>query len=223
MQRLRVRFGRGDEIKYLSHLDLLRLWERAMRRAGLPLAYSEGFTPHPRLSLAAPLPVGITSEAELADISLSRWLAPVVFLEKLRACMPTALDLMDAQAIGLNVPSLQSLVYAAEYEVTIATTKTAAEMESSVRAILDAREIPWSHRRGEGMHSYDMRPLIQDMWLVRCLDGVCTVGMMLRSDSGGSGRPEQVINALMASPQVPVSIHRTKLLLRTIGVPGLSL
>ncbi|MEJ2739412.1 MAG: TIGR03936 family radical SAM-associated protein, partial [Dehalococcoidia bacterium] len=52
MQRLRVRFGRGDEIKYISHLDLMRFWERAIRRSGLSLAYTEGFNPHPRISLA---------------------------------------------------------------------------------------------------------------------------------------------------------------------------
>jgi radical SAM-linked protein len=72
MQRLRLKFGRGEDLKFLSHLDLMRLWERALRRAGLPLAYSEGFTPHPQIALAAPLLVGVTSDAELMDVSLSR-------------------------------------------------------------------------------------------------------------------------------------------------------
>ncbi len=74
--RLRLKFSRGEELKYISHLDLMRLWERALRRARIPIAYSEGFSPHPRLSLAAPLALGITSEAELIDIFLERRLAP---------------------------------------------------------------------------------------------------------------------------------------------------
>ncbi len=68
MQRLRTSFSRGEELKFLSHLDLMRLWERAFRRAGISLASSEGFTPHPRISLAAPLSVGTTGQAELMDV-----------------------------------------------------------------------------------------------------------------------------------------------------------
>jgi radical SAM-linked protein len=65
MQRLRIRFSRGEEIKYISHLDLMRLWQRALNRAGLEIAYSEGFNPHPRMSLAAPLALGVTSNKYL--------------------------------------------------------------------------------------------------------------------------------------------------------------
>jgi radical SAM-linked protein len=61
MQRLRITFARGKELKYISHLDLMRLWQRALRRADIPLAYSQGFSPHPRLSIAAPLAIGVTS------------------------------------------------------------------------------------------------------------------------------------------------------------------
>ena len=60
MLRLRIKFSRGEQLKFLSHLDLMRLWERALRRAGINPAYSEGFSPHPRISLAAPLAVGVT-------------------------------------------------------------------------------------------------------------------------------------------------------------------
>ena len=69
MQRLRIRFRRGPELKYISHLDIMRLWHRALQRAGISLAYSQGFNPHPKISLAAPLALGITSEAELMDIA----------------------------------------------------------------------------------------------------------------------------------------------------------
>ncbi len=73
MQRLRIRFSRGEEVKFISHLDLMRMWQRVMQRADIPLAYSEGFNPHPRLALAAPLPVGVTAQSELMDIVCTRW------------------------------------------------------------------------------------------------------------------------------------------------------
>ncbi|MFH1087432.1 MAG: TIGR03936 family radical SAM-associated protein, partial [Chloroflexota bacterium] len=59
MYRLRLKFGRDRSLRFISHLDLMRLWERAFRRAGVPLAYSQGFTPHPSISLAAPLALGV--------------------------------------------------------------------------------------------------------------------------------------------------------------------
>ena len=68
--RLRITFSKGDTLKYTSHLDLMRIWERSLRRAGAPLAYSSGFNPRPRLQLAAALPLGHTGEAEWLDALL---------------------------------------------------------------------------------------------------------------------------------------------------------
>ena len=88
MQRLRVRFTRGDEIKFISHLDIMRLWERALTRAGIRITYSEGFSPHPRLSLAAPLAVGVTGESELLDIYTADTVSPHWFTDAMNKQLP---------------------------------------------------------------------------------------------------------------------------------------
>ena len=212
MQRLRLKFGRGEELKFLSHLDLMRLWERALRRAGLPLAYSEGFTPHPRIALAAPLSVGVTSEAELMDVFLSRWMAPDSFVAQAKKQLPQGLDLPEAWPVGLNIPSLQSQVRFAEYKVEVDTEKARQEVESAVRSLLSAEELPWHHFRDTGARHYDLRALVDDLWLIDCRDSLCVLGMRLRCDARGSGRPEQVAKALGFS-QRPKFIHRTKLIL----------
>ena len=212
MQRLRLRFGRGEELKFLSHLDLMRLWERALRRAGLPLAYSEGFTPHPRIALAAPLSVGVTSEAELMDVFLSRWIAPDSFVAQAKKQLPQGLDLPEAWPVGLNIPSLQSQVRFAEYKVEVDTEQARQEVESAVRSLLSAEELPWHHFRDTGARHYDLRALVDDLWLIDCCDSLCVLGMRLRCDARGSGRPEQVAKALGFS-QRPKFIHRTKLIL----------
>lgn len=212
MQRLRLKFGRGEELKFLSHLDLMRLWERALRRAGLPLAYSEGFTPHPRIALAAPLSVGVTSEAELMDVFLSRWIAPDSFVAQAKKQLPQGLDLPEAWPVGLNIPSLQSQVRFAEYKVEVDTEKARQEVESAVRSLLSAEELPWHHFRDTGARHYDLRALVDDLWLIDCRDSLCVLGMRLRCDARGSGRPEQVAKALGLS-QRPKFIHRTKLIL----------
>ncbi|MGH2634098.1 MAG: TIGR03936 family radical SAM-associated protein, partial [Tepidiformaceae bacterium] len=66
-QRFRVWFRKGERVRYISHLDVLRAWERAIRRTGLPLSYSQGFTPHPKIAFASPLPLGFIGECEVMD------------------------------------------------------------------------------------------------------------------------------------------------------------
>ena len=196
MQRLRLRFGRGEEVKYISHLDVVRFWERAFRRAGIPLAYSQGFTAHPRISLAAPLAVGVTSEAELMDVWLNRWMPPQSFMMRVKSQLPRDFDIFDAWEVGLNVPALQSSLAFAQYCVEVGTGKSEPQVEASLRSLLQAKELPWHHSRGSKMHFYDLRALIDDLWIVSYHDSLYVLGMRLRYDANGSGRPEQVVAAL---------------------------
>ncbi len=213
MQRLRIRFSKKDALKFLSHLDLLRLWERAMRRAGLPLAYSEGFSPHPRLSFAAPLPVGVTSDAELTDIFLSRWIAPQAFAARLREQLPRAIQLTDVQTCALEAPALSTTIMAAEYRVVAAASIEESQARAEISRLLEAKTIPWSHLRGTETHCYDLRKLINDIWLIKADGKSLAIGMRLRCDTSGSGRPDQVYKAL-GFPFPPDSIHRTHLIVR---------
>lgn len=213
MQRLRIKFSRGEEIKFISHLDIMRLWDRAFHRARIPLAYSEGFNPHPKMSLAVPLAVGVTSEAELMDIVVARTVSPHWFTQAMSQQLPPGIDILGVFQTGLNIPSLQSQVRFAEYRVEAETTETAArEMESTVAALLSQEHLPWHHHRDTGQRSYDLRALINELRLVSVSASGCTLEMKLRCDSGGAGRPEQVVLALGIT-QHPLSIHRTRLTL----------
>jgi len=212
MQRLRLRFSRGKEIKYISHLDLMRLWERALRRAGIPLAYSEGFTPHPRISLAAPLPIGVTSEAELMDITLQKPASPYFLIQTARQQLPQGIDILEVQQIPLMTPSLQSQLRYAEYRIVVKASKSVEEMQTAISSLLQAERLPWQHMRDTGPRYYDLRALIKHIWLVSWHDSTFTLGMRLRCDPQGTGRPEQVTAALDLT-EYPDSIHRTKLIL----------
>jgi radical SAM-linked protein len=214
MYRLRVRFKRGGEVKFISHLDLIRMWQRAFHRARIPIAYSEGFSPHPRISLAAPLPIRVTSEAELMDIHLTKWASPHFLTSALSQQLPSGIEILQAYSIAPNQPSLQSQVRFAEYQVTVKMEKGKAEIEAAITDLLSAEHLPWQHQRDTGPRHYDLRELISDLWLMDYQPRYGTIGMRLRCDSGGSGRPEQVSLALsFTSP--PQSIHRTKLILKT--------
>ena len=212
MQRLRIRFCRGEEIKFISHLDIMRLWERALHRARISLAYSEGFSPHPRISLAAPLPVGVTSEAELMDIFIARLVSPHWFTTAVSQQLPPGIGIVGVYPLALTIPSLQSLVRYAEYKVAIATERDTRDMESAISTLLSAEALPWHHQRDTGRRSYDLRALIDDLWLIDWCHPYGIIGMRLRCGNLGSGRPEQVTLAL-GFTQYPQSIHRTKLIL----------
>jgi len=218
MQRVRLKFGRGEQVKFISHLDMLRFWERAFRRAGIPLAYSQGFTAHPRLSLAAPLAVGVTSEAELMDVRLNRWMPPHSVMMLVKTQLPEGFDVFDAWEVGLSAPSLQSCLAFAAYRVEVRSDKSEQWVKASIHSLLQAKTLPWYHYRGTKVHSYDLRVLIGDLGLIDCHPersegSLYVLGMRLRCDANGSGRPEQVVTALGFS-ECPESIHRTKLTLK---------
>ena len=219
MQRLRITFSQGEELKYISHLDLMRLWQRVLRRADIPLAYSQGFSPHPKLSLAAPLAIGVISSGELMDIFLQHRVSPRFFIKAVSQQLPTGLDISEVVEIGLGLPSLQSQVSCAEYEVTLETNKETEEVNISIKSLLAKDSLPWQHARDKEIRKYDLRSLINNIWLLDWNPPECTLGMLLRCDSRGTGRTEQVVSAL-GFENAPKTIHRTRLILAQQNRPN---
>ena len=210
MIRLRVRFSRGEEIKYISHLDIVRLWQRTLRRAGIELAYSDGYNPHPRLALASPLPLGVTSEAEFMDVYTEKQITPHNFISAVNACLPPGLSVLQAAPVALSLPSMQSQLRQAEFRVQV-TLPEGIDLECRVRDLMERTSIPWQHQRDTGLKRYDLRPLIEQIRILAIEENTACLEMVLRCDSGGSGRPEQVTRALGLDH--PLSIHRTRLVL----------
>lgn len=211
MQRLRISFSRAEEVKYISHLDLMRLWERALHRAAIPMAYSQGFSPHPKISMAAPLPIGVTSEGEVMDIMLRKRVSPYFFIKVVSEQLPSGIGILGVEQVGLTAPSLQSKVREAEYRVEVEVDGKVEEVEAALRSFLAKEHIPWQHQRDTGVRRYDIRPLVHRLWLIGCQGSRYTLGMRLRNDSTATGRPEQVVAAL-GFPRRPISIHRTRLM-----------
>lgn len=222
-QRIRVIFSRGEATKYISHLDVMRFWERAFRRAQVPLAFSEGFRPHPRFALAAPLPVGVTSQAELMDVFLDAPMEPGQVLKALSAQMAPGIEVLAAEEVGLGLPSLQSLMRYAEYRVVLETERSLQEVEEVLARFLAAASFPWEHVRDGELRRYDLRSQVDAEWVEEWRLGKVVLGMRLQTDSNAAGRPEQATLAL-GFPQRPLSIHRTRLVLaeQRLGLPGRS-
>jgi hypothetical protein len=145
-------------------------------------------------------------------IICTKWVSPHFFTAIVSQKLPHSIEILQVYQVTLTMPSLQSQVRYAEYRVEIETEKGQGDIESAVTKLLSIKHLPWQQQRDTGMRNYDLRTLINDLWLIDWHSGSCTVGMRLRCDNSGSGRPEQVTTAL-GFTRYPQSIHRTKLVL----------
>jgi radical SAM-linked protein len=210
-QRLRIEFAKGAALKYISHLDVARAWERVFRRAALPLAYSQGFNPRPRFQIAAALPVGVTGRAELLDIWLEVWTDPQDVLARLGPNLPPGLDVLSVKEVDLRAASLQSRMRTAEYLVEVDTAEPPEGIEIRVRALLEAPTLPRQRHHKGRMRSYDLRPLIRDIEVAPGKEqGKVMLRMHVQNSPQGAGRPDEVLDALGLSV-APHAIERTKL------------
>ncbi len=123
MTRIRFSFARHEALKHISHLDMMRLFQRALRRSGLPLVYSEGYNPHIRFNLALPLPVNVTASEEYGEIFLSGPVTGDHFTSTLRDQIPEGLVITGAKAVDYSAPLLPSLVSAALYRASLLAEK----------------------------------------------------------------------------------------------------
>lgn len=117
--KYRIRFVKGNEVKYIPHLDMLRLYQRAVRRANIPIAYSQGFNPHQQMSFAQPLSVGVTGISEYMDIETVNEIIPKDFIEKLNKCLPEGTFVRDIRIVKDEEKNSMAAVEAASYCITL--------------------------------------------------------------------------------------------------------
>jgi radical SAM-linked protein len=214
LQRLRIVFSKDAELKYISHLDLLRVWERALRRARVPLAYSQGFNPRPKLFFAAALAVGCTGRAEMLDLLLEHRVELLEFASSLKEQMPDGLQLGSISEVDLTLPPLPSEVIAAEYEVWVQGGEATGAVQSRLDGLLAAATIPRSRQRPDGARPYDLRPLVQSLELVGRHGDAVIIRMRLQADAHGTGRPDEVMAALGMTERV-LRMDRVRLIFGT--------
>lgn len=215
--QVRLEYGVGDELRFLSHLDFLRLFIRAFRRAKLPIAYSQGFNPHPKMSFGPPLAVGITSSREYFDFELENPLPLLEIVKSLQKGLPKGLEISGAQEIKNKVPSLMAIIERASYEIKIVSEKglTEAEWKGYINALFNRKEIHITRRTKEGPRSKEIRQGIFEIDIRQAQDGLVFI-MVLQNGNQGAVRPEEVINALIEQEGAPLctgilKIHRTGL------------
>lgn len=210
VQRLRFRYRLTSAAACLSHRELISAWESAAAAARLPLAHSEGKRPAPQISIAALLPLGVTSDCELADVFLSERVEVPHALSALSSALASGIEPIAVEEVGVSSPSLQSLVRWAEYEVEVPiSTPGTEDAQSAVETLLSADSLPSEYRREMKIRRYDLRPLILNLWLAGLRDDHLVLVMRLRAEPEKTARADQVILALGLPP--PARVHRRRL------------
>jgi len=198
VQRLSIAFAVSGAARYVGGLDMGRAWVRALRRLGLPLAYSFGFSPHPRVSLAAPLPVGFAAERELVEVYLDARVEPADVAGRLPAQLPAGLGVRGVEELPLNAPPLASRIQAADYVVQFLDPPP-ADLAERVARLLEAQTLPFARVRPGREVRFDLRPRILAA-RVEERAGKAALTLRLQHGPRGAARPEDVLAALGLEP-----------------------
>ena len=197
VQRLRVTFSQSGALRYVGHLDVVRTWERGLRRAGVPLAYSGGFHPGPRFYFASGLPLGATGRAEIVDVLLTETMAPEAFLAAVGPHLPAGLALLQVEEAPLKTPALQGVLQASVWQVDAQSDEAPAALAGRVEALLAGEVVQASKRRKGRQVDYDLRPLVLAIsYQGQPEPGWHRLRMTLRSEPSATGRADAVLAAL---------------------------
>lgn len=209
LHRYRITYSRGAELRYVSHLDLQTAWERILRRTRLPVAFSQGFSPHPRFHMACALPLGFTSRCELADVWLTEALDADLVGSALQKAAPPGMVVLACAEIALNVPALQTVVLSAEYIARPFEIPAGLDLAEAVTRFLAADSLLRERRN----KTYDLRPLVENLKVLEGDSGsVSAIFMRLSARESATARPEEVLLALGLEP-TDARVERTALFL----------
>lgn len=207
MYRYRIHYQKLDAIKYTSNLDLYKVWERSCRRAGLPLVYSQGFHPQPKINLACPLPLGITSTVEIVDIWLSDQLDLETIIGKLENAVPPGIKVQNVELAVTTEPAIQTTILSARYHAIFPANFDSDRLAMNINSVMEQVEIIRLRRTKQ----YDLRPLIQNLSLIQTPEGMEGIEMLLSASEGKTGRPDEVLLQLGIDPSL-ADITRVELI-----------
>lgn len=231
VSKIRFRFIRGEEVKYISHLDMMKVFERAARRAQIPVAYSQGFNPHPQMVFGLPLSVGVTSEAEYADFEMAEEVGLDCFIEEFNKSLPKGFKITNAQ-YRYGKANIMATITKASYSILVS-----AEANEGIDLILQKTEkflsqssIVVKKESKSGVRDVDIRRMIHDVSISPVSDNgtdpekmynnLFCISALLSAGSAANLKPDLLVSALNAGTGLNIKIlkiHRTGLFVERDG------
>lgn len=185
-----LKYSRDDRVKYISHLDFMRLFHRAVRRSNLPFMFSQGFNPHPIMTVAQPLSVGVTSDGEYMKVGFDGEFGEGEIVNRLNSAMPPGYKILAAKRVEgkeIDITKLDHAVYTVEIE---------CEGKVDIDEFLANKELKVMKKSKSGIKESDIRPYIYELRLVKDEDGIQTYEMCLSVGSVYNLKPDSVVDAM---------------------------
>lgn len=197
LNRLRIKFSKGEEVKYISHLDTLRTFERAVRRAEIPIAYSQGFNPRAQISFGLPLSVGVTGEAEYVDFEMEKIVPAEEFGKRLNNNLPKGFKIIHAEYVNTK-GSLMAAIRVSSYRVAAANISKIGKdtLNRYINLFMQKEHIIIEKKTKDTLKEIDIRPYIYSMTVIKADENEIQLGMTLAAGSIFNLKPEIVTEKL---------------------------
>ena len=184
-------FEKGERLRHIGHLDIQRAMQRALRRSGMPVSYSQGFNPHILVTFASALSTGAAGRRELMDVTLDREVDPQAFMTAMNAALPPDMQLVNARAMEDKHPALMAMVQAADYSIRLLDEEISAKCLAAIPSFLQQESILAMRKTKRGVKECDIRPLIHEL---REEDGALRAVLTLTEAS--ACKPDMLVKAL---------------------------
>jgi radical SAM-linked protein len=227
VQRIRIRYAKRGPLRFTSHRDFARAFERAVRRAGVPIAFSQGFTPHPKISYASAAPTGVASEAEYLEIGLQAEAGPDDLRAALDAALSPGLDVLDA-VIAVGHGGLADRIDASHWRIELPQVDP-SRVQAAVDAFLAAEEVLVERLTKQGRRAFDARGAVARITVLRpsvtpspATDVACAILDLVVRQVTPAVRPDDVLSGLrvVAGLEPPVPPRATRLAQGTLTADG---
>ena len=204
VQRFRIRYAKRGRLRFASHRDFQRAFERALRRAGVPMAYSAGFSPHPKISYANAAPTGTASEAEYLEIGVARECAADQLLAAIDAALPPGLDIVDV--VEVRTADFAARLQASRWRIVLPGLKP-AEVAGPVAELLSRPECLVERLTKNGVRQFDVREALLEARVAPAADGAedCAILTVVLRQATPAVRPDDVLAALRSVAPAPVA------------------
>ena len=213
--KVRIKFSKNGPLKFIGHLDVMRYFQKAIRRSSIPIAYSEGFNPHQIMSFASPLSVGHTSQGEYKDIEVTSFLGEDEMRERLQGVMAEGIEILKVRLLPAGAGNAMASVAAASYRVTFRPGISLPDhWQEKLAAFYEQEEIPVVKKTKKGEKEINLKESIYDLHIdTNPCPAVC---MFLNASSGGNIRPSFVLERFFATlkwelPPYALMVHRLEL------------
>ena len=215
MEKLRLEITKGEEVRYISHLDVAGAWEKAVRRAKLPVAYSEGFNPHMKISFASALPLGVTGAAEYMDLELNEKVPLAEAMERLQAVLPSGFAVRAASYMPPRTGAMMALISLAEYEIKLdLPADKIAAAQASIAAFNDAANAPYTKVTPKSRREIDLKDFITQEVVCSQTETGLLLRVYVKVTAKGSVKPGEFLAALTESFALPPEVLQNALCCR---------